>query len=54
MHHGMCSRAKAYGVDLAALRDGLNDTPAERLKRLDDNVKFIAEMRASTTKATQK
>ena len=48
------ARAKAYGVDLAALRDGLNETPAQRLQRLDDNSKFIAEMRRSTVKTTRK
>lgn len=48
------ARAKAYGVDLAALRSGLNETPGERLQRLDDNSKFIAEMRRSATKAADK
>ena len=48
------ARAKAYGVDLAALRDGLNETPAQRLQRLDDNSKFIAEMRRSMVKTTRK
>lgn len=48
------ARAKAYGVDLAALRDGLSETPAQRLQRLEDNSKFIAEMRRSATQATHK
>ncbi|HZK78483.1 MAG TPA: hypothetical protein VFC35_06195 [Gemmatimonadaceae bacterium] len=46
------ARAKAYGVDLSALRDGLNETPAERLERLEDNSRFIAEMRGAVGKKT--
>ena len=50
----MLARAKAYGVDLAALRDGLNETPAQRLQRLEDNAKFIVEMQKSTAKTTHR
>lgn len=46
----MLARAKAYGVDVAALRNGLTETPAQRLQRLEDNAKFIAEMRRSNAK----
>lgn len=48
------ARAKAYGIDLTALRDGLNETPAQRLQRLEDNVRFVAELRTSRTKTTRK
>lgn len=48
------ARATAYGVDLSALHDGLNETPAERLQRLDENSRFITEMRSTTKKTSGK
>lgn len=39
------ARAEEYGVDLSSLREGLHDSPAERLERLDQNAAFISEMR---------
>ena len=39
------SRAKKYGVDVDALRIGLNDSAAARLDRLDQNADFIGSMR---------
>lgn len=42
------ARAKAYGVDLSSLRDGLSETPAKRLERLDNNSRFIGAMRKAT------
>jgi hypothetical protein len=42
------ARANVHGVDLTALHDGLNETPAHRLQRLEDNSKFIASMQRST------
>jgi len=41
------SRASDYGVDLSMLQEGLHDSPAERLHRLDQNAAFVAEMRSS-------
>lgn len=38
-------RAEKHGVDLSSLREGLRDSPGERLERLDQNAAFIGEMR---------
>ena len=48
------ARAQDYGVDIDALRNGLNETPAQRLQRLEDNSRFIAEMRQSAISAARK
>jgi hypothetical protein len=40
--------ATAYGVDLSLLRAGLRRTPAERLRRLDENVAFVRALRPAT------
>ncbi|HET7038472.1 MAG TPA: hypothetical protein VFH97_01210 [Gemmatimonadales bacterium] len=37
--------ARWYGVDLTLLDEQLKRTPAERLKRLDENVEFLRAMR---------
>ena len=47
----MLARATRYGVDLDALRDGVRDSPADRLARLEDNARFIAAMRSATATA---
>ena len=38
-------KAERYGVDVDLLREGLELTVAERLKRADENAAFIASMR---------
>jgi len=40
-------RAIEYGVDVGALREGLRESPATRLKRLEQNATFVAAMRTS-------
>jgi hypothetical protein len=45
--------AKAAGVDLSLLAAGLERTPAERLRRLDDNTAFIRAMRPARSKAVR-
>jgi len=37
--------AKWYGVDISLLEESLKLTPADRLKRLDENVEFLRRMR---------
>lgn len=41
------ARAIAYGVDVSRLRNGLDRSVGERLKRLDDNAAFLAAGRRS-------
>lgn len=41
------ARAIEYGVDVGALREGLRESPATRLERLEQNAAFVAAMRTS-------
>lgn len=50
---GVLARAKEYGVDLDALRDGLRDSPAERLQRLEENARFVSAVRNATVVKAQ-
>ncbi len=39
--------AREYGVDISLLEESLRLTPAERLKRLDENVAFVKSLRVA-------
>ncbi len=41
------ARAIAYGIDLNALREGLMESPATRLHRLQQNAEFIGGMKTA-------
>lgn len=43
------ARAAQYGVDITALREGLDDSPAVRLRRLEENSVFLGAMRKSAS-----
>jgi hypothetical protein len=38
--------ANAYGLDLGALAEGLKKTPEERLRSLDENWRFLRDLKA--------
>lgn len=40
------ARARRYGWDIGLLRSSLATTPAERIRRLDENMEFIHALRA--------
>ena len=42
---GAVGAAKAHGVDVSLLRDALQQSPAERLARLDANAAFLRALR---------
>lgn len=47
------SRARKYGIDIDALRIGLNDSPATRLERLEQNAHFLDAMRQTNPSMTR-
>lgn len=43
---GAIRRARAYGLDIGLIENALSTTPAERLRRLDQNLAFVQKLRA--------
>lgn len=43
---GAVARARRYGWDIGLLRASLTSTPAERVRRLDENMEFVRALRA--------
>lgn len=43
---GAVARARRYGWDIGLLRSSLASTPAERIRRLDENMEFVRALRA--------
>lgn len=44
---GAVERARRHGLDVGLLRSSLKLTPAERIRRLDENMEFVRALRAS-------
>jgi hypothetical protein len=44
---GGVAEARAYGIDIGLLREALERTPAERLRRLEDDVAFVQALRVA-------
>jgi len=51
---GALARAKKYGIDVDALRAGLNDSTAARLERLEQNAEFVGSIQKAPKRSKRK